>query len=115
MQLTTIIPVMLIIPRKSYIILDYVLYLGLSTMGLVYKTRIGKKNTLYIPKGIAEAVGIKEGTSIRLMVKNNKIIIEPLPNPFDLALNYPKFAKTSFKEFEKESEELQDELFRGKD
>jgi len=32
-------------------------------------------------------------------------------NPFELALRGPKFAKITFEEFEKASEELQDELF----
>ncbi len=81
-------------------------------MSLSVKTRISKKNTLYIPKVIAEAVGIREGSIVRLRVKDNKIIIEPIPDPFELALKAPKFAKTTFKEFEKESEELQDELFK---
>jgi len=40
------------------------------------------------------------------MVKNNKVIIKSIPNPFELALKYPKFTKTSFEEFEKESEEM---------
>ncbi len=73
--------------------------------------RISKKFTLYIPKSIAEAVGLKEGSFVKLRVKNSKIIIEPIPDPFDVALNGPKFAKTTFEEFEKESEEMQNELF----
>ena len=84
-------------------------------MGLVVKTRVGKKNVLYIPKGIAEAVGLKEGTVVRLMVRGNRIIIDVIPDPFELALKYPKFAKVSFKEFEKESEEIQHELLKEQD
>jgi len=75
------------------------------------KVRISKKFTLYIPKAIAKAAGIKEGDIIRMRVEDSKIILEPIPNPFDIALNGPKFAKTTFKEFERESEEMQDELF----
>ena len=84
-------------------------------MGLVVKTRVGKKNVLYIPKGIAEAVGLKEGTVVRLMVRGNRIIIDVIPDPFELALKYPKFARVSFKEFEKESEEIQHELLKEQD
>ncbi len=80
-------------------------------MGLTVKTRVGKKNILYIPKSIAEAVGIKEGTTVRLRVVGNRIVVEVVPDPFELALKYPKFAKISFEEFEKESEEIQDEFF----
>lgn len=81
-------------------------------MSLSTKTRVSKKNTLYIPKSIAEAVGIKEGSIVRLSVKDNKIIIEPIPDPFELALEAPKFAKTTAEEFEEESEELQNEFFK---
>ncbi len=82
-------------------------------MGLVVRTRIGKKNVLYIPKAIAEAVGIREGSVVELKVKGNKIVIEVVPDPFDLALKYPKFAKIRFEEFERESEEMQHEFFEG--
>ena len=84
-------------------------------MGLVVKVRVGKKNVLYIPKNIAEAVGLKEGIVVRLMVRGNRIIIDVIPDPFELALKYPKFAKVSFKEFEKESEEMQHELLKEQD
>lgn len=75
------------------------------------KVRISKKYTLYIPKAIAEAVGIKGGDFVRVSVEDSRIILEPIPDPFDLALKGPKFAKTTFEEFEKESEEVQSELF----
>ncbi len=84
-------------------------------MGLTAKTRVGRKNMLYIPKGIAEAVGLREGTLVRLTVRGNRIIIEVIPDPFELALKYPKFAKVGFEEFEKESEEIQDELLKEQD
>ncbi|MGC9020483.1 MAG: AbrB/MazE/SpoVT family DNA-binding domain-containing protein [Candidatus Methanodesulfokora sp.] len=74
------------------------------------KVRISKKRTLYIPKTIAEAVGIKEGDLVRLRVENSRIIIEPVLDPFYFALSGPKFAKTTFEEFERESEEMQSEL-----
>lgn len=75
------------------------------------KVRLSKKNTIYIPKSIANAVGIKEGSILKLRVENSRIIIEPVPDPFELALKGTKFAKISFEEFEKESEEMQNELF----
>lgn len=75
------------------------------------KVRVSKKNTLYIPKAIAEAVGLRGGGMVRLRAEGSKVIMEVLPDPFDLALNGPKFARTTFEEFERESEELQDELF----
>ena len=76
------------------------------------KVRVSKKNTLYIPKAIANSVGIKEGDIVKLKVDGSKIVIEIAPRPFDLALKGSKFAKTTFEEFEKQSEELQNELFK---
>jgi len=81
-------------------------------MGLTIKTRVGKKNTIYIPKAIAEAVGLREGSIVVMKVKGGKIVIEVVPDPFDLALRGQKFAETTFDEFEKESEEMQSELFK---
>ncbi|MHA1859826.1 MAG: AbrB/MazE/SpoVT family DNA-binding domain-containing protein [Candidatus Asgardarchaeia archaeon] len=75
------------------------------------KVRISKKFTLYLPKAIVKAVGIKEGDFVRIKVEGSRIILELVQNPFDLALKGPKFAKTTFKEFEKDSEEMQDEFF----
>lgn len=75
------------------------------------KVRVSKKFTLYIPKAIAEAIGIKEGDFVKLRVEDSKIILELVQDIFDLALRGPKFAKTTFEEFERESEEMQNELF----
>ncbi|MCD6095928.1 MAG: AbrB/MazE/SpoVT family DNA-binding domain-containing protein [Thermoprotei archaeon] len=75
------------------------------------KVRISKKFTLYLPKAVVEAVGLKEGDFVKIKVNGSKIILEPVPDPFDLALKGPKFAKITFEEFEKESEEMQSELF----
>ena len=75
------------------------------------KVRLSKKNTLYIPKDIARALGIREGSILRIRVEGSRMIIEPIPDPFDLALKGTKFAKTTFEEFERESEEMQNELF----
>jgi virulence-associated protein VagC len=49
---------------------------------------------------------------VRLRVERNKLIIEPIVNPFDLALSNKKYAKITFEEFEKTSEEIQNELFK---
>ncbi|OYT54364.1 MAG: AbrB family transcriptional regulator [Desulfurococcales archaeon ex4484_217_2] len=76
-----------------------------------FRVRLSRKNTLYIPKSVAEAVGIREGSVLRLRVEGFKIIVEPVPDPFDLALKGSKFAKVSFEEFERVSEEVQNELF----
>ncbi len=81
-------------------------------MILEMKVKMGKRSMLYIPKAICEAIGLKEGIIVKLKVDNGRLIIEPIPDPFDLALDFKKFAKTTFEEFEKESEEFQNELFK---
>lgn len=75
------------------------------------KVRISKKRTLYIPRAIAETVGIQEGDFVKLRVEGSKIVIEPALDPFYFALKGQKFAKITFEEFERESEEMQSELF----
>ncbi|QXJ32122.1 AbrB/MazE/SpoVT family DNA-binding domain-containing protein [Saccharolobus shibatae] len=40
------------------------------------KVKVGKKLTIYIPKGIAEELNIKEGDILTLKAKDNEIILE---------------------------------------
>lgn len=75
------------------------------------KVRVSKKLTLYIPKALAEAVGIRGGSYVKLRVEGSRIIIEPIPDPLEYALKGPKFAEITFEEAEKISEEMQSELF----
>ena len=76
--------------------------------------RIGKRRALYIPKSIAEALGMNEGTLVKLQVVKGKLVVKPLPDPFKIAIKYPKFAKTTFREIEEASEEMQREIFKSK-
>ncbi|MEN2975316.1 MAG: AbrB/MazE/SpoVT family DNA-binding domain-containing protein [Candidatus Caldarchaeales archaeon] len=79
------------------------------------KTRVSKKNTLYIPKSIADALGIVEGSILKMNIEEGKLVIEVIKDPFWLALKGPKFSSTTFEEFEEESEELQEEIFHKED
>ncbi|ADN50464.1 AbrB/MazE/SpoVT family DNA-binding domain-containing protein [Vulcanisaeta distributa] len=78
---------------------------------LEVRVRVSKKNTIYIPKAISEAVGISEGDYVVLRVDGNKIIIERVEDPFEYALKVKKFAEVTFEEFERESEEMQNEYW----
>jgi len=75
--------------------------------------RVSKKNTIYIPKDIAKSIGISEGTYLMLTVKNSKLVITPIPDPFWLALKGPKFAETTAGEIERISEEEQEAYVTG--
>jgi len=75
------------------------------------KVRVSKKFTIYLPRAVVKATGVREGEVLRVRVEGSRIILEPILDPFDFALNGPKFTKVTFEEFEKESEELQNEIF----
>ena len=40
-------------------------------------TRIGKKGVIVIPKGIREALGIEEGSSVIIDIREGEIVITP--------------------------------------
>lgn len=48
---------------------------------------------------------------MKIKIENSRIILELVQDLFDLALKGPKFTKTTFEEFERESEEMQAKLF----
>ncbi|WP_243671585.1 AbrB/MazE/SpoVT family DNA-binding domain-containing protein [Vulcanisaeta sp. JCM 16161] len=57
---------------------------------LEVRVRVSRKNTIYIPKAISEAVGISEGDYVVLRVDGNRIIIERVEDPFEYALKVKK-------------------------
>jgi len=69
--------------------------------------RVSKKNTIYIPKEIAEKAGIGEGSYLEIKVEDGRIILVPVRPPFWLALKGPKFAELTPEEVEAISEEEQ--------
>ncbi len=76
--------------------------------------RVGKRNTLYPPKELLEAIGLKEGDLVIYRIENGKLIIEPLINPFDYALKVRKWAKIGLKDLESFSLEMQAEIIEEK-
>ena len=62
---------------------------------------------------MAEAIGLREGTLVRLVIRGDRIIIELVLDLFELALRRSKFATVKFEEFERDSEETQCELFEN--
>ena len=70
--------------------------------------RVSKKNTIYIPKDVAEKAGISEGTLVEVSVEDGKIVLTPIPDPLWLALYGPKFAEVSIEDVERTSEEMQE-------
>jgi len=72
--------------------------------------RVGRKNAVYLPKSVVEALGIKEGDRLQVVVKDNAIVMRPVPRLF---VKRRSWASTTIEEFEAESEELAEELERG--
>ena len=76
-------------------------------MSLTVEIRVGRKRTIVIPKAVAEALGIDEGSKLKLTVENGKIILEPIPDAIQLSLRGDKLGKVSLKDLEAESIEIQ--------
>lgn len=76
-------------------------------MALTFKTRIGKKRVLVIPKKIAERLNLDEGTAVKIMALEGRMIIEPLRDAIWLSLHGEKVARVTLKELEEESLERQ--------
>ncbi|MEM1626375.1 MAG: AbrB/MazE/SpoVT family DNA-binding domain-containing protein [Sulfolobaceae archaeon] len=62
--------------------------------------KVGKKNAIYIPKEIAESIGISEGSTILMIVKEGKIELIPLKRPRNF------WAEISSEEVEEVGEEI---------
>lgn len=74
--------------------------------------RVGKKGALYLPRRIMRELGIGPGDrAVVRVIGGNKVLLEFIPDPLTLALRSKKWARTSVEEFEKESEEEQNELY----
>jgi AbrB family looped-hinge helix DNA binding protein len=56
------------------------------------ESRVGKKHTIYLPKAVVEATGLKEGEKILLRVMDKTVIVEPVLDPLELALSSEKYA-----------------------
>jgi AbrB family looped-hinge helix DNA binding protein len=76
-------------------------------MGLTMEIHVGKKRTIVIPKAIAEALNIDEGSRILLELKNEYVIIKPLPDAITLSLKGEKIARITLEELEAVSVEEQ--------
>ncbi len=60
-------------------------------MSLTIKAKIGKKYSLYLPKAVVKALQLKEGERVKLKVVDNRLILEPIQDPLNLALSGKKF------------------------
>ncbi len=75
--------------------------------------RVARKGAIYLPRKIMRKLGISEGDYLIVRVKDDKIVLELLPDPFLLAVKGRKWAETTVKEFEEESLREQEEYVEG--
>jgi len=77
--------------------------------------KIGRKFTLYPPREFMRKLGLKEGDTVVYTIKDGKLVVEPVENPFKYALRVKKWAKIKAKELEEFSEKMQMELIGGRE
>jgi len=83
-------------------------------MDLSVKARIGKKRVLVIPKKIADRLGIDEGTTVKITVVDDKMIIEPVRDAIWLSLYGEKVAEVTIEKLEDISIEEQEKVVKGR-
>jgi len=69
--------------------------------------RVGKKRTIVIPKAVAEALDINEGSKLVLELKEDYIILRPIPDAVTLSMKGRKISRVSIDELEAVSLEEQ--------
>jgi AbrB family looped-hinge helix DNA binding protein len=82
-------------------------------LSLVIQARVGKKYALYLPKAIVKALSIKEGGKVQLKVAGRSLILEPIQDPLELALNEKKYASITPEHVETVSRDEQSKNTKG--
>ena len=77
-------------------------------MKLEIKTKVGKKRVIVIPKKIADIVGIKEGSEVKVTISDDGVLIKPVIDAIELSLKGKKITKITLDELEADSLDLQE-------
>ena len=80
-------------------------------MDRVFVTRVGRRGAIYIPRDVMRVLDINEGDRVLMRVEDDRLILEFIPDPLSLALRIRRWGKTTVEEFERESEEMQNEFY----
>jgi len=75
---------------------------------VITEIRVGKRRTIVIPKAVAEALNIEEGSRLRLEVRGDSIVLKVVPDAAWLSVHGEKFAKVTLEELEEGSVEEQE-------
>jgi len=79
----------------------------------VFVSKVGRKGAIYLPRRVLKLLNVGEGDKVLIRFEGDRLVMEFLSDPLTLALKVKKWAKTTVREFEKESEEEQDDLYSG--
>lgn len=79
---------------------------------MITEIRVGKRRTIVIPKAIAEALNIEEGSRLRVEVRGDSIVLKVVPDAVWLSVHGEKFARVTLEELEEESVEEQERYAR---
>ncbi|OLS25489.1 MAG: hypothetical protein HeimC3_14780 [Candidatus Heimdallarchaeota archaeon LC_3] len=72
--------------------------------------KLGKKNTIYLPKKVVTKLNLKEGDILELTVLESELVIKNYQNPIKLALYGKKYISSDLETIEKVVEEEQKKL-----
>ena len=70
---------------------------------------------MYPPKELMKRIGLEEGYNVVFRVEGDRLIVEKVKDLWTLALQTRKWCVTTVEEFEKESEETQEEYTAEED
>ncbi|NYR15057.1 AbrB/MazE/SpoVT family DNA-binding domain-containing protein [Pyrobaculum arsenaticum] len=82
-------------------------------MLLFVEVRVGRRGTVKIPRSVAEALGIGEGSRLLLELEGGRIVLRPVPDAVELAIKGEKIARVTLEELESTSCEEQERYLKG--
>ena len=78
-----------------------------NVMGQIVSVHVGKRRTIVIPKAVAEALGIGEGSRLLLELRGDHIVLKPVSDAITLSVKGEKIARVTLGELEATSLEEQ--------
>ena len=82
-------------------------------MSLVISVKVRKGYTVHLPRRVVEALGIREGDRLVLVVRGDSVVLRKAVDFFEVSLRTPKKLKLTPEEAEEASLEFQEELLGG--
>ena len=76
-----------------------------------YRVKVSKSGVLYLPSDVRKLLGVANGGELLIIVKEDHVELRPIKSVFVLGAECRKIAEITVEEFEKESEQMQRELY----